>query len=236
MPLHVRAEPRDVAPIVLLVGDPGRATRIAGRLEDARCYNDFRGLLGYTGMHDGIRLSVQTTGMGGPSAAIVVEELADLGAETVIRVGTCGAIGKDVRVLDTVVATGAVPLDGTTAGYMNGDPFAPVAAFSVTSALMRACEGDARPAHSGVLLTHDVFYRQAEDLTVWRERGVLAVEMEAATVFTVAALRGLRAGAACIVIDDPRDRGSWASDEELAGAMDVLVGRVLDAAVALARP
>src|SRR3970282_1774406 len=107
MPIHIRAQPGDVAPIVLLPGDPGRATRVAERLDGARCYNEYRGLLGYTGTYKGTALSVQTTGMGAPDAALVVEELALLGARTVVRIGTCGGAGADVRPTDLIVATAA---------------------------------------------------------------------------------------------------------------------------------
>ncbi len=108
-PIHVRARPGDVAPVVLLVGDPGRATRTAELMHDASCYNEFRGLLGYTGTFEDVRLSVQTTGMGCPSAAIVCEELAMLGARVLIRLGTCGAVQPDMRATDIVIATAACP-------------------------------------------------------------------------------------------------------------------------------
>ena len=108
-PLPIRAQPGDIAPVVLLPGDPGRAERVAERLDGARCYNQFRGLLGYTGRYKGSPVSVQTTAMGAPSAAIVVEELALLGARTVIRIGTCGGTGGDVRPKDLVIAPAACP-------------------------------------------------------------------------------------------------------------------------------
>ncbi len=137
MPVHIRAEPGEVAQVVLLPGDPGRAARIASRLDNSRCYNEFRGLLGYTGSYNDTTVSVQTTGMGGPSAAIVVEELAMLGAKVVIRVGTCGALQPEIEPGDLIVATAAVPLDGTTRHYLDGDPFAPAATFRVARARSR---------------------------------------------------------------------------------------------------
>lgn len=234
-PLHVRATPGDVAPIALLVGDPGRARRIARRLADARCYNDNRGLLGYTGTFSGVRLSAQTTGIGGPSAAIVVEELADLGVRTVIRLGTCGAIGAAVGVLDLVIATAAVPLDGTTAQYLRGRPFAPVADLGVTNALVEASRAVARQTHSGLMMSQDAFYLQDEHWEQWRARGVLAVEMEAATIFTVALYRGLRAGAICLVVDQVADRSSWADEKAIREASADLIAVGLAAAANLAR-
>lgn len=234
MPLHIRAQAGDVAPIALLVGDPARAQRIAGMLGEARCYNENRGLLGFTGAHAGIRVSVQTTGMGGPSAAIVVEELADLGVRTVIRLGTCGAIAASVSVLDVVVASAAVGADGTTRQYLGGDPFAPVADFEVTSALVAASTELARPVHTGLLVSQDAFYRQPESWEAWRSRSVLAVEMEAAAIFTVALHRGLRAGSACLVVDAVADRSSWAADEAIAEATGDLIALGLGAVALLA--
>lgn len=235
MPLHIRAAEGDVAPVALLVGEPARARRIAESMEAARCYNEHRGLLGHTGTYRGVPVSAQTTGMGGPSAAIVVEELADLGVHTVIRLGTCGAIAERVRVLDLVVATAAVPMDGTTRQYVDGDPFAPVAAFEVTKALSAAAGMVSRPAHVGLLVSQDAFYRQPADWERWRQRGVLAVEMEAAAIFTVALHRGLEAGALCLVVDDVSDRSSWASDEAIAAASGDLVRVGLEAAFALSQ-
>ena len=235
MPIHLRATPDDLAPTALLVGDPGRAERIAGGLSDARCYNRNRGLLGYTGEHAGLRLSVQTTGMGGPSAAIVTEELAEVGVRTVIRLGTCGAVAEAVAVLDLAVATASVPLDGATRQYLQGEPFAPAADFAVTHALVAAGEATSRPVHVGLFMSSDAFYREETDWTRWRDRGVLAVEMEAATIFTVALHRGMRAGAICLVVDEVRDRSTWASDDAIQAATEDLIAVGLRAAVALSR-
>ena len=139
-PIHIRARSEDVAPIVLLPGDPGRATRAAERLECARCYNEFRGLLGYTGSYKGTPVSVQSTGMGAPSAAIVVEELALLGVKTVVRIGTCGGAQPEIRPTDLIIATGAYPLDGTTRQYLGDDPDTPEATDRVVRALVKAAE------------------------------------------------------------------------------------------------
>ncbi|MFN0147204.1 MAG: purine-nucleoside phosphorylase [Dehalococcoidia bacterium] len=223
MPIHLKAEPGEVATVAFLVGDPGRATRMAAMLAGARCYNENRGLLGYTGTWEGVRVSVQTTAMGGPSTAIVVEELADLGVRTAVRLGTCGAIAERVGMLDLVVATASVPMDGTTRQYVGGDPFAPVADFEVTRALVDAAAAGARASHAGLFITEDAFYRQPMGWDTWRNRGVLAVEMEAATLFTVALHRGLRAGAICLVVDRVGDRESWASEAAIAaGTADML--------------
>lgn len=235
MPLHIRAEPSQLAPSVLLVGDPARAERIAAMLDGCEQYNANRGLLGYTGTWKGLRLSVQTTGMGGPTTAIVLEELADLGATTVIRLGTCGGVGEGVAVLDLVIATASVPLDGATRQYVKGDPFAPVATFAVTRALVDAASSLPRTTHTGLIVSEDAFYRQPDDWETWARRGVLAVEMEAATIFTVALHRRLRAGAACLVVDRVGERASWATDADIAAATEDLIALGLDAVVRLAR-
>jgi purine-nucleoside phosphorylase len=233
MPHHILAQPGDVAPVAILAGDPGRATRIAEFLDGARCYNEHRGLLGYTGTFEGVPVSAQTTGMGGPSAAIVLEELVQLGVRTVIRAGTCGAIGEGVAVLDLVVATAAVPADGTTRQYLDGEPFAPVADFAVTTALAAAANASGRRGHTGLLVSEDAFYRQASGWQRWRERGVLAVEMEASTVFTVSLLRGLRAGCVCLVVNDTTTHGTWLEASARRAAEDDLIRVGLRAAVSL---
>ncbi|MHB8577975.1 MAG: phosphorylase family protein [Dehalococcoidia bacterium] len=199
VPVHIQASAGDVAKVVLLPGDPGRAGRVAAMLESVRCYNENRGLLGFTGASAGQRISVQTTGMGAPSAAIVAEELAMLGAQVLIRIGTAGGASARIRAGDLVIATGSVPLDGTTRAYLSGDPYAPVADFGVVQALTAACAGEQAPYHTGLIATGDALY--AEDETSggrWAARGVLAFEMEASALFTVAALRGVRAG--CLVL------------------------------------
>ena len=118
MPIHLRAEPGDYAPAVLLPGDPLRARRVAEEfLDDARQVNGERGMLGFTGTHEGTPVSVQATGMGCPSAAIVIEELMQLGADRLIRIGTCGGLQPDLELGDTIIALSAVPADGTARAY-----------------------------------------------------------------------------------------------------------------------
>ncbi len=232
-PIHVRAEPGDVAPVVLLVGDPGRAVRTAELLDDARCYNEFRGLIGYTGTWRGTRLSVQTTGMGCPSAAIVCEEMAMLGARTLIRLGTCGAVRAEMRATDLVIATAACPLDGTTPTYMSGDPSAPVATFRVTRALVAAAEAAGVRHHVGVIVTEDALYAVRDAWAErWQARGVLAQEMEASAIFTVSALRGMEAG--CVLVaSNHAGHHERLPDAELQPAIDAMIRIGLEAAVAL---
>ena len=147
MPIHLRAEPGDYAPAVLCPGDPRRATYIAETFFDpgARCVNEERGMLGYTGTFEGRPLSVQTTGMGCPSAAIVVEELVQLGATRLVRVGTCGGLQPTMHMADLVVAVAATPEDRTVFTYTNGEPHAPTASWAlVERAVALAREQGAR--------------------------------------------------------------------------------------------
>ena len=232
MPVHVLAADSDVAPVVLLPGDPGRAERIAARLEGAVCYNRNRGLLGFTGGYRGARVSVQTTMMGAPSTAIVAEELVQLGARTLIRVGTSGALGADVRPGDLIVATASTPLDGTTAAYLAGRPHAPAATFAVIRALVDGAEARGLSCHVGPIVTDDVFYHpDANRMAHWAAFGVLAVEMEASALFTVAARHRIQAG--CILTVSNVVDGAWLSPEELQRVVDGMIDVALDAAADL---
>jgi purine-nucleoside phosphorylase len=188
-PVHIRAQPGDVAPVVLLPGDPGRATRAAGRLEGARCYNEYRGLLGYTGSYQGAAVSVQTTGMGAPSAAIVVEELAMLGAKVVIRIGTCGGTLPKIRPTDLIVADAAAAIDGTTRQYM-GEGYEPRAAERVVRALAEAAGRAGARYHAGPAATEDALYAVTpETREALAARGLLAQEMEASAAYWYVALK-----------------------------------------------
>jgi purine-nucleoside phosphorylase len=205
--IHLRAEVGDYAPLVLLPGDPNRATRIAELFDDglqgSRLVNDHRGMLGYTGTYKGKPVSVQTSGMGTPSISIIIEELLNLGAKRLVRVGTTGGIGRGVRAADLVIATAAAPVDGATATYLHGDAYAPAADFELTRALVDAARAKGVEPHIGQVATVDVFYNPDEDyVTKWRARNILGFEMEAAALFYLAA-RAAGAGedvrAACIL-------------------------------------
>ena len=205
--IHLRAEVGDYAPLVLLPGDPNRATRIAelfdGGLEQSRLVNDHRGMLGYTGTYQGKPVSVQTSGMGTPSISIVTEELLNLGVTRLVRVGTTGGIGRGVRAADLVIATAAAPVDGSTATFLHGDAYAPAADFELTRALVDAARALGIEPHIGQIATVDVFYNPDEDyVSKWRARNVLGFEMEAAALFYLAsraAGSGEDVRAACIL-------------------------------------
>jgi DeoD family purine-nucleoside phosphorylase len=184
---------------VLLPGDPGRALLLAQALLQApRMFNHNRGLWGYTGTaSDGAPLTIQSTGMGGPSAAIVIAELAELGARRLVRVGTCGALEDSVELGDLLIASEAIADDGTSRALGAGNRV--TASPELLSALAAAADGSARV---GVIVSTDLFYDGAENSEQrWLEQGALAVEMETATLFALAARRGLQAATLLIVSD-----------------------------------
>lgn len=229
-PVHLRAEPGDYAESVLLPGDPGRARYIAETFfEGPRLVNEERGMLGYTGTYRGEPVSVQTTGMGCPSAAIVVEELAMLGVKNLLRVGTCGGYRAEMAHGDLVVATAAVPDDGTVSRLTGGHPYAPAADFDVVRATRDAADASGRRVFTGPVQSIDLFYDPEESpQQLWNFLGVLAVEMEAAVVFTLAAMRGLRAGCLLTVSDVIGREKVRIPDEAMRGAMDDMTGLALD--------
>ena len=232
--IHLRAEEGDYAPLVLLPADPNRARRIAERFDDGsvRQVNEHRGLLGFTGTFHGVPVSAQTTGMGTPSTSIVVEELLRLGARRLIRVGTCGGIAMGLGTGDIVIATGACPVDGATHTYLHGEAYAPVADFDLTRALVDAATDAGVAAQTGLVASVDVFYNPDDDYAKrWRERGVLAFEMEASALFYLAARNGVQAACVLTVSDvlseEVTTEESYLPLDELERAID----RMLDVAL-----
>ena len=194
--LHPTAE---LAPRVLVPGDPGRALLLAqALLQEPKMFNHHRGLWGYTGTaHDGRLLTIQSTGMGGPSAAIVVSELIELGARRIVRVGTCGAIDGSLALGELLVATGAIAADGTSRAL--GVP-SPVPATGEMLAHLREAAGADAPA--GLVVSTDLFYDPRPDVELaWRADGAVAVEMETATLFALAARHEVEAASLLIVSD-----------------------------------
>jgi uridine phosphorylase len=189
----------DIAPYVLMPGDPGRVERIAGHMDRAEKVADYRGFVTYTGEAGGVGISSCSTGIGCPSAAIAVEELINVGAETLVRVGTTGSLQPGLDSGDIVVATAAVREEGTSRIYVPvGYPAA--ASFDVTLALMDAAGELGIDVHPGIVISTDAYYGgNDEALRKYGTANVLSIEMEASTVFTLAALRGKRAGAIMVV-------------------------------------
>ena len=234
-PVHIRAEPGDFAESVLLPGDPRRAKYIAETFfDEAKLVSEERGMLGYTGTYKGKAVSVQATGMGCPSAAIVTEELIELGARNLVRVGTCGGYHRDLRLGDLIIATAATAQDGTVSSITRGIPYAPAAHFDVVHAAHHAAESAGRRTFVGPIVSSDLFYDPQEDpATLWSKLGVHAVEMEAAAIFTLSAMRGVRAGCLLTVSDTIGMEVVRISDEGLQRAVDNMMALALDTLYAL---
>ena len=194
MPIHLRAEPSDYAPAVLVPGDPKRAAYIAEHHFDpgARLVNDERGMLGFTGTYQGRPISVQSVGMGGASAAIYYTELAQfLGARRIIRVGTAGGLKPGLRMGDTVVAMSATADDPMVGILTDGEAHAPTADWRLVELSARLARAKGATVHVGPIVTSAIFYDRREGIIQrWRERGHVAVEMEAAVLYTLAAIHG----------------------------------------------
>jgi uridine phosphorylase len=228
-PIHLRPT-APLADRVLLPGDPGRALLLAQALLDGpKMFNHHRGLWGYTGIApDGEPLTIQSTGIGGPSAAIVITELADLGVRTLVRVGTCRALREDLPLGELIVVTEALAMDGTSRALG-----APERVPAGQTLLDRAADGElASGARRGWVVSSDLFYgtpRATE--TGWARAGALAVEMQTATLLTIAASRGLDA-ASTLLVSAPSAAGSQRIEPE---ALQAAEHRLGDLALSLLR-
>ncbi len=235
MPIHLRAEPGDYAEAVLLPGDPLRAQYIAETyFDDARQVNGERGLLGYTGTWEGKPISVQGTGMGCPGATIVFEELTQLGVKRLLRVGTCGGLQPDHALGDLIVAISAVPADSTAMHLVANEPHCPTASWELIHGAVHAAKEMGQSMRVGPIVSSDLFYNPDDgQYERWSKRGVLAVEMEAAALFTVGALRSVDAGC-LLTVSDIVVEGEFKriSDDELRAAVDRMTRVALATATA----
>ncbi len=196
---HLLVDTGDLADIALVPGDPGRVDRIANHCDDVTTVAENREYTLVNATYEGRDLTICSTGIGSPSAAIAAEELSAVGVETLIRVGTTGALQSGIEIGDMVVATGAAKDEGTTKRYES--PTVPaVPDYDVLSALVDAARRNDEDIHVGPIATDDAFYAETEEYVAdWEAAGLLAVEMEAAALFTVARRHGMRAGAICTV-------------------------------------
>jgi DeoD family purine-nucleoside phosphorylase len=235
VPIHLRGNPGDYAEACLLPGDPLRAKYIADTfLTDVVQANAERGLLGYTGLWDGKRVSVQGTGMGCPGAAIVFEELIQLGVEKLLRVGTCGGLQPDHALGDLIVALTAVPADSTAAHLVANEPHCPTASWELIHEAVHVAKTSDLQLRVGPIVSSDLFYNPDDDqYGRWSKRGILAVEMEAAVLFTLGALRGVQTGC-LLTVSDIVVEGEFVriSDEDLRSAVDRMTRIALDTATA----
>lgn len=196
---HLLVEEGDINDLVLVPGDPGRVDRIAGHCTDITTVAENREYKLVNATYEGRPITICSTGIGCPSAAIAVEELAAVGAETVIRVGTTGALQSGIDIGDMVIATGAAKDEGTSKRY-ESVTYPAVPDHQVLSTLVDAAADDPGTVHTGPIATDDAFYAETDEyIEDWERAGLLAVEMEAAAIFTLARRHGLRSGAICTV-------------------------------------
>ena len=215
---HLLVEEGELADVALLPGDPGRVDRIAGQCSETELVAENREYRVVNAEYGGRELTICSTGIGAPSAAIAAEELAAVGVETLVRVGTCGALQRDIDIGDMVVATGAAKDEGTTRRYES--PTVPaVADYEVLSALVETASERDETVRVGGVATDDAYYAETDEyIAAWEAAGLLAVEMEAAALFSLARRKGLRAGAICTVDGNlvaGTQKGATDEDEEL---------------------
>lgn len=208
---HIQVGKGDVGRYVILPGDPKRCAKIAKYFDDAKLVADSREYVTYTGYLDGVKVSVTSTGIGGPSASIAMEELVQSGADTFIRIGTCGGMQTEVKSGDLVIATGAIRMEGTSKEYAPIE-FPAVADIDIVNALRASARELGQESHVGVVQCKDAFYGQhsPERMPVsyellnkweaWKRLGCLASEMESAALFVVASALHVRVGSVFLVM------------------------------------
>jgi purine-nucleoside phosphorylase len=237
MPVHLRADPADYASAVLVPGDPKRARYMAETFFDpgARCVNDERGMLGFTGTYRGTPISVQSVGMGGPSAGIYYNELIQLGATRIVRVGTAGGLADNLQMADTIVCLSGTPDDPSVAQLTDGEPHAPTGDWRLIELSARLAREQGATVHVGSVVSSALFYdtRQGQFMR-WKQRGHLAVEMEVATLYTLAAIHRIEAVALVTVSDLIEESGNVEriSDEDLQRGVDRMMAVACDVAIA----
>ena len=234
---HIAVAPGEVGKYVIMPGDPKRCEKIAKHFENAKLVADSREFVTYTGYLDGEMVSVTSTGIGGPSASIALEELVNCGADTFIRVGTCGGMDINVKGGDVVVATGSIRMEGTTREYVPIE-FPAVANLETANALVKACKDLKKPYHAGVVQSKDSFYGQhsPEKMPVgydlmnkwdaWVKCGCLASEMESAALFIVGSFLRVRVGSVFLVVaNQEREKAGLENKQvhETEGAIEVAV-------------
>ena len=208
---HIGLRPGDVGEYVILPGDPKRCAKIAKYFDDPVLVGDSREFLTYTGTIDGVKVSVTSTGIGGPSASIALEELTNIGANTFIRVGTCGGMDIEAKGGDVIIATGAIRMEGTSKEYAPIE-YPAVPDLDVTNALVSAAKSLGAEYHAGVVQCKDAFYGQhqpelhpvgyelLDKWDAWLKMGAVASEMESAALFIVGAYRRVKVGSCFLCV------------------------------------
>jgi len=238
---HIGLLPGDVGETVFLPGDVHRAKFIADLFDEAELIAHSRQYITYTGTYKGVKVSVTSTGIGCPALAIAVEELIKVGGKNFIRIGTCGALQKYVKLGDIIIATAAVRGDGTSREYFPLE-YPAVADFYMLEALVKAAEARKVKPHVGIIRAHDAFYAESilanSDYLLldkpWIESNVLSTENESSTLFTLATARKCRGGTILTPVGHHLFPDAMISDEELKKAIELETMIALDAAVILA--
>jgi purine-nucleoside phosphorylase len=234
MSVHIGAQPGEIAERVLLPGDPMRAKWIAETfLEDPKCYTEVRGMLGFTGRWQGVPVSVQGSGMGMPSASIYTHELInEYGVTSLLRIGSCGALAEDLHLGDVIAAIGSATDSNMNRTRFDGlVDYAPVADFGLLRTAVDVAAGRGIPLRVGPILAADAFYTDRPDLyDALADYGVLAVEMESAAIYTIAARYRARA-LTILTVSDHIKRGEKMDSAQREQGFDAMVQIGLDTAI-----
>jgi uridine phosphorylase len=224
MEFHIKAEPEAIARYVFCPGDQRRAKEIADKFECPELVSDERGIMVYTGTYKGFRMTSCGTGMGGPVVAICVEELSHLGADTFIRVGSCGVFQDHQKPGDIIIGSGTVRAGGTSHAYLPIE-FPAVPTYAVLETLVKTAEEMDIPVEVGVGIAGDAFYSPSEpwDRDLLKKAGLLSLEMESDTLFTVGQYRGLRTGALyCSDGTNQEIKPEWGVDDYYQGEQNMI--------------
>lgn len=235
MSVHIGAKQGDIAETILLPGDPLRAKYIAETyLEDITCYNEVRGMLGFTGTYKGKRISVQGTGMGVPTTSIYVNELInEYGVKNLFRVGTCGAMQKDVHVRDVVLAQATCTDSSMNRHVFGGYDYSPIASFSLLKGAYENAVAKGMNVHVGNIFTSDMFYRDDKSIVQkLMDYGVLAVEMETTALYTLAAKYGVNA-LTILTVSDHLLTGEETTSQERQTTFNDMMEVALETAISL---
>jgi uridine phosphorylase len=219
---HIKCDAADISRYCFTPGDPARAKRMSEMFDDARFVTDSRGYLVYSGHYRGVFMTVCATNMGGPTVAIALEELAHMGADTFIRVGSCGGLQTFLGPGDVIISTGTVRLGGTGNAYLPLQ-YPAVPTFSVVRALVDAANGMDVPVHLGIGAAGDAFYAPNEGREELANAGVLSIEMESDTLYIIGQYRGWRTGALFSTDGTPTEvKPAWGEDAFRRGENNVI--------------
>ena len=233
MSIHIGAPEGAIADTVLMPGDPLRARFVAENyLENAQCYSEVRGMYGFTGTYKGKKISVQGSGMGQPSLSIYVNELIrDYGAKRIMRIGSCGSMNEKVKIRDIILAMSASTDSSMNDITFRNMHFAPTASFDLFNKAVKAAEKMALPFHGGNIFSSDIFYNDdPEEWKIWSAHNVLAVEMETAALYTLAAKYGVDA-LTILTVSDSLVSGEATSSEEREKTFTQMMELALETAI-----